>query len=198
MPDRNFCTTPALCYTCTMRALLLQFLALLLYSSTPVLGELIECDGIWIDKPCEGSAGQVLPQTPPKSPPTAARRLLEDKKQVVQELVSASYDARSKYQIDFSTRTVETECRQPEVSLNACRALVDAAHTKLLARITAAQAERETTREDKVTQNDYETQINIIDNRTILFPPVLIVPQPQDSRTDHREGPFKGYDSRWK
>jgi hypothetical protein len=194
-----------------MRVFFLQILALLLYSSSPVLGELIECDGVWIDKPCSGSAGQVLEQLPKKTPPTAEQRLLESKKQVVQELVNANYDARGKYRIDFSTRAVETECRRPEISLSECRTLVDTAHTKLLTRIKSAQAEIEATRENKIAQNDYETQINIIDNRLILFPPVRLLPHSQNTSighregsssqgtsTGHREGPFKGYDSRWK
>jgi hypothetical protein len=177
---------------------LLQLSLLSLFAQcwiAPVLAaELAQCDGIWTDKVCEGRASKTIEKAPEKAPPSTSEKLAENKRLILQDLVSASYDAREKYDVFFSHRTVEQQCAHESVSLEKCQSFVEDAHTRLMAMVKLA-SEETSQKKPSTTNNNYKTSITIVQPDRDDY---IHLPGHQPGHGGHRPGPFQGYRSRFK
>lgn len=111
----------------------LNFICFSLLAALPYVAqaELTRCDGVWTDRPCQGTPDAKLTAAPPKQARSAAEVVNDDKQLVVHGLVADAFDARYSYGIDFSTRSVESQCALEKTSLETCIDLVRDANRDL-------------------------------------------------------------------
>ncbi len=111
--------------------------------STPVLGELTQCDGVWTNKPCEGArVGGIAERQRPLR--LQSEIDLDRKKLLIHDLEMRAISARRDYSLEIGLLAERALCLSQESSIAECEAAVDTKRKELEERSLAAAKLRAT------------------------------------------------------
>lgn len=134
--------------------------------------DFVQCNGVWTDKPCEGSVGGTIPQSVPPSGGEDPGR--SEKRSLLHELTMKSIKAREEYELSYDVRFVQEWCMRKETTVDACRERVDKEEASLDKKMIRASAlvdekrkRKQEEEEEKIKKTQSEanaTQVTVVQN----------------------------------
>lgn len=95
--------------------------------------QLVECNGLWTNKPCEEKGASTLPESNYKTTPPEP---VQSKKQyLLHELTMASINAKNEHDVIVDVEPTKTSCMRVETSLDSCRESIQAVRDKIDERV---------------------------------------------------------------
>lgn len=155
---------------------------LLLSTATPALAQLHECNGMWTNKPCDGSVSNTIGAKESNAPDDPARA---EKRSLLHELTMRSIKAHEQYDIRTDLAPAEKKCLTEPAPLDECRAAVKQVDEDLDRKIDAAStvAERKKANELRDEANRLQRERNRIEEEksnvvVVERRPLIIIPRP--------------------
>ena len=135
------------------RNLLLFFTAVFLASS--VQAEMVKCNGIWTNRPCQGYSETKL-QADEVVPPAnkAEATALSKKRSLFHELTMKSIEARREYGVDLSLEDVESFCLRQKTSVDECREKTEKRADKIDGKLTQVALVRQKEENSKLKEEN--------------------------------------------
>jgi len=140
----------------TMKSLFLHAIVLTSVAgfSVPAAAELYNCNGTWTNKPCEGQATKVLPET--EKTVDLDSELLKKKKVLVGNLRERAGRAERDYDVHIDVTGIEETCRSESTTYEECMNLVNNADDRLNERINEAKLVKEQQKANRLQQENAE------------------------------------------
>lgn len=150
-----------------MRYVLLGCFSILFSVSTQA--ELIECEGVWTNQPCESSSASGIKEKPFQE---ATKDTLDRdrKRALVQSLASSRRTLEKSLGVRIETSEVENLCLSPQTTLELCREEVKFAQEMLIQQAEIVKLSQKENQEPKAEGSESETRnVVIVDNRNPNF-----------------------------
>jgi len=150
-------------------------IVLSLLFATESVADLVECDGVWTNEPCEGQALSVIDEEPGREL-TPEERRKKDIDYLLRNLSSTRYRAEREIGVPINTAVARSACEAENATVDLCRETVAkrvAEIERMLMSHLQAQEKREEERPPRALRERESTQINIVtpDRGFVVGPP---------------------------
>lgn len=150
---------------------------LILIQSSTAYAQVINCDGVYGNLPCDQRQAGKPAEAAAVSDPISgdSKKAMSQKKTLTHDLAMKIIKYNKDYKLNYSTQVVEDFCLKPETSLSDCSEKVDELSEKVETRVASLETISAQKKANELSEQKLQAEKEGEKNITIIRQPIYVV-----------------------